>query len=93
MAMSEAHKKALAEGRRKAARKRRAEALEIAQRRVTAFQDWCRLSAEHMSRERALERAGHGEAEIRAKIGPMPRMSDDAAAVTDNDYDLVRGDA
>lgn len=84
--MNQAHKDALAAGRERARKRRAKESV----KRVNEYRAWLKESADHMGRERALERAGFDVAEIDRQIGPVPRMSDAAAMVTDSDYQIAR---
>lgn len=85
--LSEAHKEALAAGRKKAAAERKKAASKVAIERVSAYTQWCKESAAHMGKERALEAEGLDSKAIRAKIGPMPRIP---VVPDDRDYELAR---
>lgn len=81
--MSPAKKRALEEGRARAARARRRAAI----KRVKNFKAWLEVSADHMGRSRALEREGLSDPEIKAKIGSCPAAP---ALPSDNDYKIAR---
>lgn len=78
--LSEEHKKALHEGRQRAAEKAKREKLRDAVKKVNAFNEWSQRDAEIFQRRAAGEKIPYE---------PMPPL---AKAVDDDDFKIVRGE-